>query len=108
MTMPVRDELSIGYLLPTRDAVTLGRPAALPLIALGERAERLEFHAVWVGDSPLARSRHDALSMLAAMAARTERVALGTAVLLAALRPALLLAQSRATVDAVAGGRPIL
>jgi alkanesulfonate monooxygenase SsuD/methylene tetrahydromethanopterin reductase-like flavin-dependent oxidoreductase (luciferase family) len=108
MRMPLDHGVSIGYLLPTRDAVTLGRPAALPLIALGARAEALGFDAVWVGDSPLARARHDALSMLAALAARTERVALGTAVLLAALRPALLLAQSIATVDQLAEGRLIL
>ena len=99
---------SVGYLLPTRDAITLGRPAALPLVALGERAERLGFDAVWVGDSPLARPRHDALAMLSALAVRTERVALGTAVLLPALRSALLLAQTVATVDQLAAGRLIL
>ena len=73
--------LSVGYLLPTRDAVALGRPEALPLVALAERAERFGFDAVWVGDGPLARPRHDALAMLAALAGRTERVTLGTAVL---------------------------
>jgi alkanesulfonate monooxygenase SsuD/methylene tetrahydromethanopterin reductase-like flavin-dependent oxidoreductase (luciferase family) len=102
------EQLSVGYLVPTRDAVRLGRPAALPLIALGERAEELGFDAVWVGDSPLARPRHDAMSMLAALAVRTERAALGTAVLLAALRPPLLLAQAAATVDQLAQGRLIL
>jgi alkanesulfonate monooxygenase SsuD/methylene tetrahydromethanopterin reductase-like flavin-dependent oxidoreductase (luciferase family) len=74
----------------------------------GERAERLGFDAVWVGDSPLARARHDALTMLAALAVRTERVAPGTAVMLAALRQALLLAQGVATVDQLAQGRVIL
>jgi alkanesulfonate monooxygenase SsuD/methylene tetrahydromethanopterin reductase-like flavin-dependent oxidoreductase (luciferase family) len=100
--------LTFGYLLPTRDAVALGRPDAQRLLALGERAERLGFDSVWVGDSPLARPRHDALAMLAALAARTERVTLGTAVLLPALRSALLLAQSAATVDQLAAGRLIL
>jgi hypothetical protein len=28
------DAISIGYLLPTREAVTLGRPAAKPLLEL--------------------------------------------------------------------------
>ncbi len=60
--------VSFGYLLPTRDAVTLGQPAAMPLIELGVRAEALGFDAVWVGDGPLARARHDALLMLAALA----------------------------------------
>jgi alkanesulfonate monooxygenase SsuD/methylene tetrahydromethanopterin reductase-like flavin-dependent oxidoreductase (luciferase family) len=100
--------LSVGYLLPTRDAVTLGRPAALPLLALGVRAEALGFDAVWAGDGPLARPRHDALSMLAALAASTERIVLGTAVLIAALRSALLLAQAAATIDQIAQGRLLL
>ena len=101
-------DVSIGYLLPTRDAVTLGRPAAGPLLDLGERAERLGFDAVWVGDSPLARARHDALLMLAALAARTERITLGSGVLLAALRSPLLLAQAGATLDQIAEGRLVL
>lgn len=102
------DAISIGYLLPTRDAITLRRPEAPPLIALGVRAEALGLDAVWVGDGPLARPRHDGLLMLAALAARTGRVALGTAVLLAALRPALLLAQAASTLDQIAQGRLIL
>jgi alkanesulfonate monooxygenase SsuD/methylene tetrahydromethanopterin reductase-like flavin-dependent oxidoreductase (luciferase family) len=99
---------SVGYLLPTRDAITLGRPQAEPLLALAARAETLGFDAVWVGDSPLARARHDALTMLAAVAARTSRVTVGTAVLLAALRAPLLLAQALATLDQIAAGRLIL
>jgi alkanesulfonate monooxygenase SsuD/methylene tetrahydromethanopterin reductase-like flavin-dependent oxidoreductase (luciferase family) len=102
------NRLSIGYLLPTRDAITLGRPQAGPLLALGERAEELGFDAIWAGDSPLARARHDALLLLAALAARTERAMLGTAVLLGALRPPLLLAQAAATLDLIAEGRLIL
>jgi alkanesulfonate monooxygenase SsuD/methylene tetrahydromethanopterin reductase-like flavin-dependent oxidoreductase (luciferase family) len=102
------DRLSFGYLLPTRDAIALGHPQAAPLLALGERAEALGFDAVWVGDSPLARARHDPLTMLAALAARTRRVVLGTGVLLAALRPALLLAQAVATLDQIAEGRLVL
>lgn len=100
--------LSFGYLVPTRDAVALGRPQARPLLALGEQAERAGFDAVWVGDSPLARPRHDALSMLAALSVVTTRVTLGTAVLLPALRSPLLLAQTIATVDQLSCGRLIL
>ncbi len=100
--------MSVGYLLPTRDAVTLARPAAEPLIALAVRAEDLGFDAVWVGDGPHARPRHDALTMLAAVAARTERVSVATGVLLAALRAPLLLAQAAATLDQIAEGRLIL
>ncbi len=102
------DTISIGYLLPTRDAVAQGQHAATPLIALGERAEMLGFDVIWLGDGPLARGRHDALSMIAALAARTERAFLGTGVLIAALRSPLLLAQAAATVDQIAQGRLLL
>ncbi len=100
--------LTFGYLLPTREAVLAGRPQAAPLIALGEHAEALGFDAVWVGDGPLARPRHDALMILSAVAARTERPVIGTAVLLAALRPALLLAQAAATLDQISAARLVL
>ena len=46
--------------------------------------------------------------MLTALAARTDRVVLGTAVLLGALRPALLLAQTASTIDLISEGRFIL
>ncbi len=100
--------LSIGYLLPTRESIMEGRPAALPLLALAERAEALGFDSVWVGDSLLARPRHEPLTLLAAAAARTRRVQLGTAVLLPAMRNPVQLAHQAATVDQVSEGRLIL
>ena len=108
MRMLDPDALSFGYLLPTRDAVTLARPDAEPLLALGEQAEALGFDAVWVGDSPHARPRHDALLMLAALAARTQRIGLASGVLIAALRSPLLLAQAAATLDQISAGRLVL
>lgn len=47
----------------------------------------------------------DALTSLAAMAARTSRIRLGTAVLLLPLRPAALAAKEIASVDIISGGR---
>ena len=102
--MPVR----IGYLLPTRERVMQGRPEAAPLLALAERAEGLGFDSVWVGDSILARPRHEPLTLLAAVAARTRRVELGTAVLLPALRNPVVLAHGVATLDQISEGRFIL
>jgi alkanesulfonate monooxygenase SsuD/methylene tetrahydromethanopterin reductase-like flavin-dependent oxidoreductase (luciferase family) len=96
----------IGYLLPTRERVMEGRPAAGPLIELAVRAEALGFD--WVGDSLLARPRHDPLTLLAAVAARTRRVELGTAVFLPALRNPVVLAQQLATLDQISEGRTIL
>jgi alkanesulfonate monooxygenase SsuD/methylene tetrahydromethanopterin reductase-like flavin-dependent oxidoreductase (luciferase family) len=106
--MLTAERLTFGYLLPTRDATMLARPQAAPLLALGERAEALGFEGLWAGDGPLARPRHDALLMLTALAARTERIVLGTCVLIGALRPALLLAQAASTLDWIAEGRFVL
>ena len=56
----------LGYLLPTRERTMEGRQETAPLLALAERAERLGFDSIWVGDSLLARPRHDPLTLLAA------------------------------------------
>jgi alkanesulfonate monooxygenase SsuD/methylene tetrahydromethanopterin reductase-like flavin-dependent oxidoreductase (luciferase family) len=98
----------LGYLLPTRERIMEGRPETAPLLALAERAEALGFDSLWVGDSLLARPRHDPLTLLAAVAARTRKVHLGTAVLLPALRNPVVLAHQVATLDRIAEGRLIL
>lgn len=98
----------LGYLLPTREAVMEGRPAAAPLLALAEKAEDLGYDSIWVGDSVLARPRHEPMTLLAAVAGRTTRAALGTAVLLPALRNPVLLAHQAATLDQASAGRLIL
>jgi alkanesulfonate monooxygenase SsuD/methylene tetrahydromethanopterin reductase-like flavin-dependent oxidoreductase (luciferase family) len=98
----------IGYLLPTRERVMEGRPETGPLLALAERAEGLGFDSVWVGDSLLARPRHDPLTLLAAVAARTQKVQLGTAVFLPALRNPVVLAHQLATLDQISQGRLVL
>ena len=56
-------------------------------------------------DSLTAKPRLEPLAVLAAVAVRTRRVRLGTAVLLAALRHPVLLAQTAATVDRLSAGR---
>ena len=98
----------IGYLLPTRENIMEGRPEAEPLLQLAERAEAMGYDSVWVGDSLLARPRHEPLTLLAGVAGRTRRVKLGTAVLLPILRNPVLLAHQIATVDQVSSGRLIL
>jgi probable F420-dependent oxidoreductase len=98
----------IGYLLPTRERVMEDRHETGPLLALAERAEALGYDSVWVGDSVLARPRHDPITLLAAVAARTRRVEMGTAVLLPALRNPVLLAHQLATLDRLSEGRVIL
>src|SRR6266849_2300826 len=100
--------VEFGVLLPTREAVMSGRPETAPLLAMAERAEAAGFDAVWIGDSVTARPRHEPMTLLAAVAARTRRVRLGTAVLLPALRNPVVLAQIVATLDRIAEGRVIL
>lgn len=96
----------IGYLLPTRDWTILGGDVAA-LAEQARAAEDLGFDSVWAGDSPVTRPRADPLLVLAAAAARTSSVTLGTAVLLPALRHPVLLAHQLATLDAMSGGRVI-
>ena len=98
----------IGYLLPTRERIMAGRPETGPLLALAEKAEGLGYDSIWIGDSLLAKPRHDPITLMAAVAARTERVSIGSAVLLPALRNPVVLAQQLATLDRIAEGRLIL
>ncbi len=98
----------LGYLLPTRERIMSGAPETGPMLALAERAEALGYDSIWIGDSLLARPRHDPLTLMAAVAARTQRVAVGTAVLLPALRNPVVLAHQVATLDRIAEGRLIL
>ena len=99
---------SVGLLQPTRDRVSDGHPDVGPILELAECAEDVGLDFVWVGDSPLARPRHDPLTLLAATAARTTRVTVGTAVLLAPIRQPLLTLHQVATVDLVSEGRLVL
>lgn len=99
--------MQLGLLLPTRDHLLDRRPMA-SLLQLAVDAEAAGLDSVWVGDSPLARPRHDALTTLAAVAARTTRITIGTAVLLAPLRHPLLVLHQAATVDLVSCGRLVL
>lgn len=98
-----------GYLLPTREAImSQDTPDFGRILSLGEQAESLGFDSLWVGDSILARPRFEPLTTLAAVAMRTRRVTLGTAVLTPALRQPVVLANEIANLDHIAGGRLIL
>lgn len=67
---------SFGLTLPNR-GVALGAFTTKQLLDLAEAAEGsgLMEH-VWVGDSILSKPRLEAIALLGALAARTERVAL--------------------------------
>jgi len=98
----------IGISLPTRhgsghDGVPIERA-----LALAQRAEALGFDSVWAGESMLARPRFEPLTLLAAVAASTSRVTLGTCVLLPALHAPVALAQRLATLDRLSRGRLVV
>src|SRR3972149_1492757 len=65
--------VEFGVRLPPREAVMSGRPETAPMLAMAERAEAAGFDSVWIGDSLIARPRHEPLTLLAAVAARTRR-----------------------------------
>jgi alkanesulfonate monooxygenase SsuD/methylene tetrahydromethanopterin reductase-like flavin-dependent oxidoreductase (luciferase family) len=97
----------IGVLIPTREAHLIAN-GARPLLAFAQRAEELGFDSVWAGDSLTARPRVEPIALLAAVAARTSTVTLGTAALTATLRDPVLAAHAIATVDQLAEGRLVL
>jgi len=109
-----------GIGLPQRDGLDLRRD----LLDLSLGAEREDFSSLWVYDRLLFptdpvdglygidglpwieayEQAADSLAVLAAAAARTERIRLGTGVLVAAVHQPLPLAKALATIDHVSGG----
>jgi probable F420-dependent oxidoreductase len=96
----------VGLVLPTREALLTNTPELLTSFALA--AEERGFRSVWAGDSLLASPVFDPFTVLGAAAAVTRRVLLGTAVLLAPMRPPVLTAQAIASLDQLSGGRLII
>jgi len=86
------------------------------VVAWARRAEELGFDSVWVSDhffysfarygaDPAPIASLEPVSMLAAVAAATERVRLGSLVLCAPFRHPALLARAAAAIDRLSGGR---
>jgi alkanesulfonate monooxygenase SsuD/methylene tetrahydromethanopterin reductase-like flavin-dependent oxidoreductase (luciferase family) len=100
------DDVRVGLLLPTREAQVHGWDARR-ILDVARRAEALGFTSLWAGDS-LRRPRYEPLSVLAAVAAVTERATLGTAALMPAFRQPLGAAASLASIDALSGGRLVV
>ena len=102
---------NIGFLLPTRGVLVYAqndRPRVELNWQMAETAERIGYDSVWVGDSITSKPRLEPLTVMAALAARTHRVKIGTAVMLNALRHPVHLAHALATVDNIADGRVVL
>ena len=86
----------LGYLLPTRERIMVGVHETSRILELADVAEAVGLDSVWIGDSLLFKPRHEPLALLAAIAGRTKRITLGTAVLLPMLRNPVLLAHQAA------------
>lgn len=97
-----------GLLLPSREALLWGDSDLAFVIQAARMAEQAGYDSVWVGDSLLARPRGEPLTLLAGIAGATNRVTMGTAVLLPLLRHPLSLAHTLATLDRIADGRLIV
>lgn len=84
-------------------------------LALARAAEAAGFDSIWLGDHLLyrgdgrpERGPWEAWTLLAALAAVTERVTLGPLVACAGFHPPGVLAKMAATIDEVSGGRFVL
>lgn len=106
--------LEFGYLLHTRHLIREGEdpPNVKELWDVATRAEEQGFDHLWVGDSPrlslLDRAHADCLTLMAALAAKTNKVRIGTVPLIMALRNPVLLAHALATLDVISEGRLIV
>ncbi|WP_433555021.1 LLM class flavin-dependent oxidoreductase [Pseudonocardia xinjiangensis] len=100
------DLVRTGVLLPLKAEQWAGADPR-ELVDLAVRAERAGYDSVWANDTLLG-AHIDPLTILAAVAARTERVTLGTAALLPAFRRPVQAAKAIASLDLLAGGRLVL
>lgn len=102
--------MKLGLFLDMRNPPASGRTAAARYRLTLERvvaAERAGLDAVWMTEHHFFPDGYlpQPLTLAAAVAAVTERVRVGTAIVIAALRDPLHLAEEAAVVDLISGGR---
>ena len=73
-------------------------------VALAQEADRLGFHSVWTAEA----YGSDAVTPLAWIAAQTERIHVGTAIMQMPARTPAMTAMTAATLDQLSGGRFLL
>lgn len=108
--------LKIGVHLPFSERQMQGAtPRWQDIATLARRAEEVGFDSIWIADHLLfrfagieSRGGWECLSLLAALAASTNRVELGTLVVCTGFRNPALLAKIADTIEEISGGRLIL
>jgi len=99
--------LRVGFQLPEAERIV---PLA-EYIAMARAAQAVGFDSIWMGDhllyrdEPGERGPLEAFSVLAALAASTDRIALGPLVACLPFREPVVLAKTAATLDEISGGR---
>jgi probable F420-dependent oxidoreductase len=99
--------LRLGIQLPEAERIVPSRE----YVAMARAAEAVGFDSIWMGDhllyrdDPGERGPLEALTLLAALAASTERVGLGPLVACLPFREPVVLAKMAATLDEIGGGR---
>ncbi len=87
--------------------ITIGRGASVPEDA--RRFENLGFDSLWTGEHVVWRHpMFDGMMVLAAAAATTKRVRLGTSILLLPLKHPILVSKAVTTLDHLSSGRAVL
>ncbi len=107
--------LKVGINLPTTEGALAGKTASwAELFAFAERAEALGFDSLWVPDHLLLTWQEqthgiwECWSLLAALAAVTHRMELGSLVACTSFRSPALLAKMADTIEEISGGRLIV
>lgn len=106
--------MRLGWRLPTHGSEQLGFSSAVDLVRYATAVEQAGLDSVWVSDHLLsAQGRYqvqwlDSLMVLGMLAGLTNRITLGTAVLVVPLREPVALAKQVATLHHLSGGRLVL
>lgn len=104
--MAKRDKLKIGIAIP--QLFPKGEVDTSEITSFLAKVESLGYHSVWVQDSIVGGRPHlEALSLLTYAAAFSNRLKLGTSVVLTAFRNPFVLAKSLAAIDQLSKGRLI-
>jgi alkanesulfonate monooxygenase SsuD/methylene tetrahydromethanopterin reductase-like flavin-dependent oxidoreductase (luciferase family) len=107
--------MKVGVTIPASDLSPRRQRSFQEMVADAVEAERLGYDSVWVmdhvfveRDGAVSPAGPDPMALLAYIAARTERVQLGTLVLCAAFRPPAQLAREAKAIEEASGGRLLL